>query len=81
MKKSVVLLCGFLACAGLTACQGGGTKSKGEEYWNSARKAESFEAYVTEKGAEWDLEALKQEASSADSSYSQRFKAAALLCS
>ena len=80
MKKSVVLLCGFLACISLTACQGGGAKSKGEEYWSSARKAESFETYVTEHGAEWDLEALKQEASSADSSYSQRFKAAALLC-
>ncbi len=80
MKKSVVLLCCLLTCVGLTACQGKGASSKGEEYWSAARKAESFENYMAEHGAEFDLEALKQEVSSADSSNSQKFKAAALLC-
>ena len=71
MKKSVVLLCCLLTCVGLTACQGKGASSKGEEYWSAARKAESFENYMAEHGAEFDLEALKQEVSSADSSNSQ----------
>ncbi len=31
MKKSVVLLCCLLTCVGLTACQGKGASSKGEE--------------------------------------------------
>ena len=51
MKKSVVLLCCLLTCVGLTACQGKGASSKGEEYWSAARKAESFENYMAEHGA------------------------------
>lgn len=80
MKRRFVLLMGALACMGLTACEAIGSRSKGDTYWNAARKAESFEEYVAEHGAEFDLEALRQEAESAESTYSQKFKAVALLC-
>lgn len=79
MKRFMVLLCGFLVCTGLSACAGG-SRSKGDKYWSEARKAEDFGTYVTQNWTDFDLEALKQEFDSADSTQSQKFKAAALLC-
>lgn len=76
-RKNLVLL-GLAVLGGLTACGSKGTQ--GEAYWKDARKAGDFEAFVEENGAGWDKEALTQEAASAENSYAQRFKAAALLC-
>ncbi len=76
-KQSGIALSVFLlAC--LSGCVGKSTVAEG--YWKNAQKAKSLEEYVTEHKDELDLEVLKQEASSGESSASQKFKATALLC-
>ena len=70
---------GILLLASLTACQGG-SGSVAESCWKKAKKADSLEDYMAENEDKVDLEALKQEASSADGPISQQFKAVAMLC-
>lgn len=77
MKRKGLLIIGCLMVLGLTACQ---KSTVSESCWNSAKQADSLSEYVKEHAAEMDVEALKAEAESADSTLSQQYKATALLC-
>lgn len=79
VRKTMGIAAGILLLASLTACQGG-SGSVAESCWKKAKKADSLEDYMAENEDKVDLEALKQEASSADGPISQQFKAVAMLC-
>lgn len=76
MKKRLLAVVGCLAAVCLTACQG---KSAADANWAAAKKTVSLEEYLKQEGSKIDVEALKKEADSEESSLSQQFKAAALL--
>lgn len=83
MKKSkftpILILALCLLLTSLTACQGAG-QTETDKLWSAARKADSLEEYIKEQKDAIDTEALRREAESSESTLSQRFKAAALLC-
>ncbi len=74
-KSLIAIVC--LAAVCLTGCQ---KSALSESCWKSAKKADSLESYVREHADEIDVEALKTEAGSQDSTLSRQFKATALLC-
>lgn len=79
MKKrtSFMITAGCLIALGLTGCQG--NKSEAESAWNSV-KSGRLTSYVEKNKDKLDMEKLKAEAGSADSSLDQQFQATALLC-
>ena len=77
-RKHAGIALGALMLLCFSGCSGKGTVAEG--YWKNAKKAKSLEEYVTANKDQMDMEALKQEASSGESSVSQKFKATALLC-
>lgn len=79
MKRKLLIAAGCLMLFSLTACQNS-KATLAESSWNSIKKADSFEGYFKEHTDDIDMEALKEEAGSSDSSLSQQFKATALLC-
>lgn len=81
MKKREIAGVMGLAAVMLSACQGLSRATVAETCWREAAKASSLEEYVKEHKDEMDMEAFKQEADSADSTLSQKFKAIALMCS
>jgi len=74
-KSLIAIVC--LASICLTGCQ---KSALSESCWKSAKKADSLESYVKEHADEIDMDALKTEAGSAESTLSRQFKATALLC-
>lgn len=78
MKQKALLAAGFFMLAVLTACQL--KKSPAQSHWKEAAESKDFYAYAAENAGQADLEELKNEAGSADSSLSQQFQAVSLLC-
>lgn len=79
MKRGVMFLISCLAFLGLTACRGQ-KQTAAEACWSSAAEKKSLMEYVVENRENIDVEALKAEAESEESTLSQQFKATALLC-
>lgn len=79
MKRKLLIAAGCLMLFSFAACQNS-KATLAESSWNSIKKADSFEGYFKEHADDIDMEALKEEAGSNDSSLSQQFKATALLC-
>lgn len=80
MKKQW-MTAAILCAAGifLSACQEK-QPTAAEGYWEEAVRTGSIYQYVRENGDAMDIEALKAEAASGDSTLTQQFKATALLC-
>lgn len=72
---TAAVCCLTLTC--LTACQS--AKTVADTSWKSAKEAKSLENYLKEQKTTIDMEVLKAEADSAESSLSQQFKAIALM--
>lgn len=84
MKRGVLFLMSCLAAFSLAAfslaaCQVQ-KPTAAENYWSSAAEEKSLMEYVVENRENIDVEALKAEAKSKESTLSQQFKATALLC-
>lgn len=78
MRKKGLVIAGLCLLICLTGCQG--TKvTAADKYWKAARKMDSLETYVKENKEELDMEALKAEAESGESTLGQQFKAIALM--
>lgn len=79
MKRGGLLLISCLVFFGLSACQVQ-KPTAAEAYWSSAAEGKSLMEYVVNNKEDIDVEALKAEAASEESTLSQQFKATALLC-
>ncbi len=78
MKRKIWIIGGVLALC-LTAC-GKEPKTYSETCWEAISYSTELDEYVAENAEGLDVEALKSEADSAESTLSQQFRAAALLC-
>lgn len=78
MKRKMWMAAGILALC-LTGC-GEEPKTYAETCWEAISYSTKLDEYVAENAGGLDVEALKSEAESAESTLSQQFRAAALLC-
>ena len=78
MKRKSLFAAACLSLVCLTACQSA-KSTTGDSYWDDAKSAGNFNDYVKEHAGDFDMEALKAEAGSSDSTLSQQFKAVSLL--